>query len=227
MLLEAEAVYENGVLKLDKPLPLDELKKCEQIVSSEEYKKHSDRSSHYLLGTLWAKLGRSDLTVAHMFLQASWQEKGDKEKEDLTLSEKYFRVYLGKDNKHGESWNRAQLILGELLRRQEKFDDARKHFDKLSTIAEFQENGRAKIVAFQQRLITKKDSTAHRQSEMDRAEQESRLSRARVPRRRVLLQGEVGFGLEANRHPRGVRSGRSRVGDPPRIQVRWRPLVRF
>jgi uncharacterized protein (DUF2225 family) len=65
----------------------DELEKCAKIVDSAEFKKCSGRSSYFLLATLGEQLKWSDLTLAHHYLGASWQEKGDEEKEDWQLSD--------------------------------------------------------------------------------------------------------------------------------------------
>ena len=139
------------------------MKKLKPIVDNEDYKKHSGRSSYFLLAIVGKKLQWSDSTLGHVYLSASWQESDAEQKEDWQLSEKHLRAYLPKAKEHDESWCRAKLIIGDLLRRQGKFDDAKKYFDDLVKETEFKGNDRAKIIAFQRRLITAKDSREHGQ----------------------------------------------------------------
>jgi uncharacterized protein (DUF2225 family) len=149
----------------------EELEKCQRIVSGADYKSHSERASYYLLGILYEKLEKDDLTLANVFLKASWQEEGSGSKfeEDLKISEKHFAAFLAKASKHDQAWRSAQLVIGEIKRRLKHFDESKKHFEGLKTMKEFQENLFGRIVDFQLRLIAEKDSNPHSLQEMDKA----------------------------------------------------------
>jgi hypothetical protein len=151
-------------------IPKDELEKCRKIVSDATYTEHSERASHYLLGILYEKLEKDDLTIGHIYLKASWQEESNTTQldEDLKLSEKHFAAFLARPGKHDSSWQTAQLIVGEIKRRLKKFDESKKHFDNLKTMAEFQGNQLEKIIDFQLRLVAEQDSKPHSLKEMEK-----------------------------------------------------------
>ncbi|MGO9113832.1 MAG: hypothetical protein ACLP9L_31770 [Thermoguttaceae bacterium] len=155
-------------------IPKEELDKCQRIVSGSTYKEHSKRASHYLLGILYEKLEKDDLTIGHIYLKASWQEETDPTQlnEDLKLSEKHFAAFLAKAGKHDGAWQTAQLIVGEIKRRLKDFDESKKHFDGLKKMAEFQRNQLEKIIDFQLRLIAKRDSEPHSLKDMDNTQQQ-------------------------------------------------------
>jgi hypothetical protein len=159
----------------DEGIPAEEIGKCKQIIAAGEYKKfyqkNALRSSYILWGFFAEKLGRDELTLAGIYLKASWDEDGSNFKDDLARSERHFRAYLAKAKEHGEPWQHAQLLLGDILRRQAKFADAKKQFDSLTAMKEFQGNKSANVVALEQKLIAKKDSAEHGQREAEPKEQ--------------------------------------------------------
>ena len=150
-------------------IPKDELAKCQTIVSDAAYKEISKRASYYLLGSLYEKLNKEDMTIGHVFLKASWQEEGNlmQLNEDLQLSEKHFAAFLAKANEHDKSWQTAQIVVGEIKRRLKNFDAAKKHFDGLKQMTEFQGNQLEKMIDFQLKLIAKNDSAPHSLKDMD------------------------------------------------------------
>ncbi len=191
----------------DEKIKGDELKKCKQIVSTEEYKKYREKhcnhySGRFLYGYVAEKLGRDELTVAQIYLAASWDEHGGLHKEDLAMGERHFRSYLAKTKEHDANWQDAQLILGELLRRQEKYD-AKKHFDGLAAMKEFKNGDAAKTVALQQRLIAKKDSKEHKKSEL-KSEDKDKSSRNDSSKKPVSKETRQAY-LRPN-HPLGSRA---------------------
>ena len=154
-------------------IPKEELEKCQKIVSGAAYKEHSERASYYLLGILDEKMEKDDLTIGHIYLKASWQEERDTKQlsEDLQLSQKHFDAFLAKASEHNESWQTAQLVVGEIKRRLKNFDESKKHFEGLKAMKEFQGNQLEKIIDFQLRLIAKKDSDPHSMKEMDKTQE--------------------------------------------------------
>jgi hypothetical protein len=58
-------------------IPAEELEVCRRVVAGEEYKAVADRVSYRRLGLLYEALGRDDLTIANIYLGASWQEEAD------------------------------------------------------------------------------------------------------------------------------------------------------
>jgi len=143
------------------PLSAAEQAKCRQIVASEEYKAGLRHSSYYRVGLLFNQLGKGDYSVATSFLKASWQEESypDKMKEDQELGLKYFTACAqscGADEKEN-----SLLLMGELLRRLGRFDEARAHLVKLQALKGFQKNFFADIVEYQLRQCARKDSSPH------------------------------------------------------------------
>ena len=145
----------------------EETAKCKKIVASEEYKKHTGRSSHFLLGLLYEGLQEDASEIAYVFLQASWQEEESEKllEEDLRRSLKYFDMYLKQGLPKGvsksESYHVFQMVKGEILRRLGRFDEAMKLFQSLGKDDFFKKEIVKVIVARQAELIDAKDTDPH------------------------------------------------------------------
>jgi uncharacterized protein (DUF2225 family) len=153
----------------DDKIPEKDLAKCKEIVESKDYKKHSARASYFLLGILSQKLGKDDMKIAHLYLNASWQEEENKEhlKQDLGLSLKYFEAYLKDPTaKEPDAYFTALLLKGELLRRLGKFDEAKKHLDTLKEKKKFKGTFLGDIVTYEIELCNQKDAKPHKVSEV-------------------------------------------------------------
>ncbi len=143
------------------PVPAAELARCREITASEEYKKARAHSSYYRVGLLYLRLGLPVYSVANSFLKASWQEESEpaRLKEDLELSLKYFsdcaRTCAAEEKEN------SQLLMGELLRRLGRFDEARAHLAKLQALKGFQKNFFADIVEFQLARCAKLDAAPY------------------------------------------------------------------
>jgi hypothetical protein len=157
-------------------IPDQELQNCRKIVASDEYRKHADRASYFLMGVLFERLGKSEKDTAHVFLKASWQEEQRAEnfKECLERSLKHFHLYVTNAEKHDETWQTAQVLIGELLRRLGRFADAQQHLTKLAKMEHFQGNLLAKVVAYELELCRKQDSAPHSLSEIKQPRSYSR-----------------------------------------------------
>lgn len=171
----------------DDDIPADDLEKCKEIVHGDAYKKHSTRASHFLLGLLYEGLGKKSLEIAHVFLQASWQEEAEEEnlRDDLRRSLGHFDAFLKEPRRattavkgaeegddEDNSYETAQLLKGELLRRLGRFDKAKVHLAGLQKLKPFQGTFLADIVRFEIALCDNKDAKPHEVSEVPR-EQES------------------------------------------------------
>lgn len=143
------------------PLTGAELARCKIITASEVYRKNRPRSTYFRVGLLFERLGKTLPAVASTFLKASWQEEKDeaKLKEDLELSLKYFSacaqacVYEEQEN--------SQLLMGELLRRLGRFEEARAHLEGLKKIKGFQNNFFGDVVKYELNLCSRKNSRPH------------------------------------------------------------------
>ena len=148
------------------PIPAAELAKCREIAASEEYKKDQARSTYFRVGLIYEKLGKSAFSVASSFLKASWQEEDEaaRLKEDQELSLKYFTVCAQACG--AEEKENSQLLIGELLRRLGRFEEARAHLAGLRGLKGFQKNFFADIVEYQLRLCSKLDPAPYEMADV-------------------------------------------------------------
>jgi tetratricopeptide (TPR) repeat protein len=164
----------------DSEIPGEELIRCKQIVQDDAYKQQTGRASYYLLGLLYEGLKKDPLALGHIFLKASWQEESDENKleDDLKRSLQHFEIFLKEPKKNGasqkadeedNSYETAQLLKGEILRRLGRFDDAKDYFSGLQQLKAFQGTFLADIVRFEISLCDKKDSKPHEVSEVEPA----------------------------------------------------------
>ncbi len=166
----------------DKEIPAEELAKCREIVQGDAYKNQTGRASYYLLGLLYEGLKKDSLGLGHIFLKASWQEESDgtKLEDDLNRSLQHFESFLKEPQQpkaasrkaadEDNSYQTAQLLKGEILRRLGRFNDAKNYFSDLQKLKPFQETFLADIVRFEIRLCGKKDSKPHEVSESKQTE---------------------------------------------------------
>ncbi len=140
-----------------------ELAKSKTIVFSEEYIKNQKRSSYFRLGLLYDKLGKPPFMVANAFLRASWQEEKEpaRLKEDLELTLKFFSACAKDEKSVVEERENSQLLMGELLRRLGKFEEASAHMKGLQKIKGFQNNFFGDVVAYQLNLCAQKDASVY------------------------------------------------------------------
>ncbi|OGS04583.1 MAG: hypothetical protein A3J70_01110 [Elusimicrobia bacterium RIFCSPHIGHO2_02_FULL_61_10] len=144
------------------PVPAAELAKCREFTATEEYKKARAHSSYYRVGLLYGRLGLGDYALANSFLKASWQEESDpaKLKEDQELALKYFTA-CARTCAAAEEKENSLLLMGELLRRLGRFDEARAHLAKLQGLKGFQKNFFADIVEFQLARCARQDAAPY------------------------------------------------------------------
>ena len=140
----------------------EETADLKSYVESDEYKSFvKDNSSYFLLGKIFEHEGRDPKTLAHIYLQASWQVEDQPEKYQsyLALVEKNLETYLGETKDQDNEWVAAQLLLGEIMRLQGKFDDAQKQFESIKDNDKFKDELLNDMISFELDLIKSKDQT--------------------------------------------------------------------
>lgn len=141
-------------------LPKGEVAAAKRTVASADYAKARERSSYYRLAMLYAGQGWSDFAVANAYLKASWQEETDpaKFRDDLEQALKYFSAAAASPKSMLEEKENSQLLMGELLRRLGRFEEALAHLRSLRGTKGFTGNIFGDIVEYQVMLSLKKDA---------------------------------------------------------------------
>lgn len=141
-------------------LPKTEIAANKRTVATAGYAKARDRSSYHRLAMLYAAQAWPDFAVANAYLKASWQEESDpaKFKDDLELALKYFSAAAASPKSMLEEKENSQLLMGELLRRLGRFEEALTHLRTLRGAKGFTGNIFGDIVEYQIVLSLKKDS---------------------------------------------------------------------
>ncbi len=157
-------IYSAGLGKRD-------FAKTRAAASSPIYAASAGRASYYRLGVLYGLLGKPDFLLANTFLKASWQEEEKPAllREDLELSLKHFASCAASCG--GVEKENSQLLMGELLRRLGRFEEARAHLAALGSEKGFQNNFFADVVSFQLKLCASRDSGVHDMLEVKVARQ--------------------------------------------------------
>ncbi len=142
-------------------LPKAELARALRIAASPDYLKHATRSTYYKTGVLYGLLGKPDYLLANTFLKASWQEEAAPAllKEDLELALKHFSACAAACK--GSEQENSKLLIGELLRRLGRFDEAAAHLSALKADKGFQNNFFADVVEFQLGLCARQDARVY------------------------------------------------------------------
>ena len=142
----------------------DELDKLRKFVASEAYRKlPTTAGTHERLAKIFEFLGRAPEEMAHVYLQASWQAEDKKDVERnralLEKSREWLEKYLASSPEKDEKWRTLEYLRGELLRRVGKFDEAKKHFDRLIKIPAFQEGPMPQLISQQMSLIKNRNAS--------------------------------------------------------------------
>jgi Uncharacterized protein conserved in bacteria (DUF2225) len=140
----------------------DELKALRAIVDADAYRNLPPKDSSYLrVAKLFEGLKRSPVEIAHAYLKASWQVEDDEARNRALLGKSldWFDKYLESQPKKGPEWQTAEILRGELQRRLGRFDEAKKQFDRLSGMKEFEAEPFPGLIAQERSLIEAKDSS--------------------------------------------------------------------
>lgn len=142
----------------------EEIEKYKKLVATEEYLEIAKNySSHFMLAKIFEHGGEEALSIAHMFIRASWQLEGSTEKcsEALEAALKNFNVYLKESPKDEDERITAELVAGECERRLKLFKKAKLRFERLKGLSEFQKEPLLGLIKYQLELVEKKDSDPH------------------------------------------------------------------
>lgn len=161
----------------NRQISAEELEQCRGVVHSEQYRQCYQRASYYRLGTLFERIGRDDLTMAHVFLQASWQEEGQPKvyHEDVTKSLYYLSRCVEGIPDTNDMWLECRMLQGELLRRIGQFEAAKSVWISLRDREIRQTVDNKRIIAYQLYLSQAKDDRAHTAAEATKHERFAKL----------------------------------------------------
>ena len=143
----------------------EELADLRSFVSSKPYQAvAADHSSYFLLARIFEHLKKAPGTIGFMYLQASWQVEGDPAayREYAQSSLASYREAIAAAKDHGEAWQTAELISGELERRLGLFPEATRRFTELAKQPEFQKGLFKSIVNYQLELLKQHDTAPHK-----------------------------------------------------------------
>lgn len=143
----------------------EEVERLRLFVQSQGYQNLAqNHPSYFLLGKIYEFMGRDHLTLAHTYLQASWQVEADHQEkcaQYLEMSLKNFEKFLSTYDKKDNRWVNAELLCGEIERRLGYFEKAKSRFDRLESLQEFKKDILRRIIFTQIYLIGIEDSRPH------------------------------------------------------------------
>jgi hypothetical protein len=155
----------NGFVFLDKDYSEEEFERLRPLILSDEYRALKDETPYYRVAWVLDRTGIPSTEVAWYLLQASWEAAGDPVRYARYASELLERLAKEVGETRDEERETFNLLIGELLRRLSRFEEAERHFRRIAK--ELPPDGdAAKIVTFQLALIAGKDATEHTVSEM-------------------------------------------------------------
>lgn len=140
-----------------------ELAKFEKAIKTEEYQQIAKESTTYFA---WGRMmelaneNQDDQQMMQIFLQSSWQ-RGNEASLKKTLE--YADKALAKSSfQNADGKLTVQFLRGEMLRKLQRFDEAKAWFETLQKNPDVKKNKTLKqLAAFQLQLIEKKDSNSH------------------------------------------------------------------
>lgn len=135
----------------------EEVERLRLYIKSQEYQNLAkNQSSYFLLAKIYEFMGKDHLTLAHTYLQASWQVEADsyqKCNQYLEMSLRNFEKFLSTYDKKDDRWINAELLCGEIERRLQYFVKAKNRFDRLESLPEFRKDNLRRIIFTQIYLI--------------------------------------------------------------------------
>lgn len=147
----------NGFLIFDEGLSDADIDRLTAVVASREYQAMRGReSTYYRAAHLQRALGQPVHRIAWTLLRASWQAGGDQylRYAEEALAE-YRKALQGPPDGEftTELQDSAHIVIGELLRRLGRFDEAQAHLRALQERKDWQDTPLAAIVQQELRLI--------------------------------------------------------------------------
>jgi len=138
----------------------EELALLRGLVAAADYKHlPADTPSYERLARLYEGLERPAFEIGQAYLKASWQVEDQAERNRVLLekSRKWFEKYLANAPNTDKSRLPAQFLRGELLRRVEKFQEAKEQFIRLGKSKEYESAPFPTMIAQEMALIDVKD----------------------------------------------------------------------
>lgn len=145
----------NGFVFFKGKFDDEELERLRPLVMSAEYQALKGETPYYRAAWLFERTGASHRKVSLTLLQATWEAKQDAERYERYATALAARLPIDIEASPDDK-KMLQLVLGELLRRLGRFEEARQHFVRLAQELEPGSN-EARVAAFQLRLIERND----------------------------------------------------------------------
>lgn len=156
----------NGFVFVKEEYSAEELEKLRALILSPEYRAIYKETSYYRAAWVLDRTGASKLEVSWMLLQATWQVSQSYVRYTgyaTTLLAKLQEAVGGIDDKKQQV--ETKLLIGEILRRLGRLDDAARHFRNIRSDVDAASD-EARIIAFQLHLIALRDISPHLMSEV-------------------------------------------------------------
>jgi Uncharacterized protein conserved in bacteria (DUF2225) len=150
--------------EMDDSYSPDELKQLRGIIEADAYRTLDAKAPSYQrLAMLYEGLHRPPQEIGDAYLTASWQTETEQKvnRAMLMKSHEWFQKYLESSPEQHERRETIEFLQGELLRRLAKFDEAKRQFDRLATMKDFQKEPFPRLIAQELSLIKAKDAAPH------------------------------------------------------------------
>lgn len=151
----------NGFVLFEPKFSAADLEQLAPLVASAEYQALAQKAvDRHLAAYLMEKIGRPARAVAYAYLEASWQaETPAEERQHLQAAHARFVASLEKPYGDEPQWIADQFLAGEIERRLELFDPARRRFEALLASGRLASAGLRQVAEFQIELIGQRVST--------------------------------------------------------------------
>ncbi len=139
----------------------EEIALAQEIVDTSEFRKRVRTGNEYSVAAYLAEqLGEPRIAIAHFYLEASWLYESDtvRSPEYLAQSLDWYTASLEDLASDPEKWWQVQALRVELLRRLERFDDARALLGELPVSTLPTGHPLKKVLLQQQLLLQRADS---------------------------------------------------------------------
>jgi len=137
-----------------------EIAQLREYVLSEKYiELKSSNTNYYLAARLRAHLGEKPSQLTDTLLQSTWEaEHGPQYKQYASEALDAYKQALVEEPANSKRWITNQFIAGELERRLERFEDAKRRFLMLAKREEVKSGILADILELQLQLVEAKDN---------------------------------------------------------------------
>lgn len=126
---------DNGFVMYRETFSEAEIDRLKPLVLSDDYRRlRAEHTDYYMVAYLRDKMGADRLTLAYLYLQASWE--AEEQRSALlanyrSLALDNFEAFLKLDNSRSEQWWTAAVLVAELDRLLGRFDAAQAQLEQL------------------------------------------------------------------------------------------------